>query len=52
MSSDFDMAAFIGEAFEAELADDLRWERGLAIKCVVSVLLVVLLVVVRQLYFA
>ena len=36
--------------FEREVAEDLAWERGLAIKCVVSVCLVVLLVIVRQLY--
>lgn len=51
MSADFDMGEYIARQFDEELRNDLRFESGLAIRCAVSILVVVLLVIARQLYF-
>ncbi len=40
------------EGFAEEVRTDLAWERGLAIKCVVAIVVVIAVVVIRQLYLA
>lgn len=52
MSSEHQPAWLTPEGFAEEVEVDLAWERGLAIKCLVAVLVVVAVVVVRQLYLA
>jgi len=50
VSAEFDVDGYIAEEYEAEIAADLAFEMQLAIRCVISVLAVVLLVVVRQMW--
>ena len=46
----FDLERYIAEEYDAEVEADLAFEMQLAVRCVMSILVVVLVVIVRQLW--